>query len=238
MKKITSKDNSVFKELKKLQQKKYRDVASKYLVFGEDLVDEARKSGLLLQVITLDEKNSNADILFDDVLFNVLQGNDDHKIGALVARRDDYNNISNKVLVLDAVQDPSNVGVLLRSAQAFGFNTVVRSKTSADFYNEKTVRASKGAVCHLNLLTVDLAEFLENKVRLGYRLYISEINDVSHDDNDQENIILVLGNEGSGVSENLKTICHTKIHIRTSGVESLNVGVAGSILMHELTNKK
>lgn len=234
MKKITSKDNSVFKYYKKLQLKKYRDIENKYLVFGQDLVDEAIKSNNAIQIITSVENDDKADIYFEKKLFDILQGNDDHKVGALIQKRE-IDLPSNRILVLDNVQDPSNVGTLLRSALGFGFNKVVRSKESCDFYNEKTIRASKGSISHLSLLTKDLESYLNALLEDGYTICLSEVSEGDTGFKRYEKVALVLGNEGSGIGQNLKKIKHQKVHINTTGVESLNVSVAGSILMYELS---
>ena len=234
--KISSKDNQVFKYLKKLSLKKYRDQAKEYLVFGKDFIDEAIKTKTLLYVFTCDENTVDATYFFESGLFNIIQNSSDHKIGALVKMNNEIDfTLSNKILVLDSVQDPANVGMLLRSALAFGFSTIVASKGCADYYNEKTIKASKGSLFHLNLLNRNLDSFLNIAKDLGYDLYFADTKQGSFSNNNKNKSILLLGNEGNGISQQLLTIPHNKIHINTLKVESLNVAIAGAIIMYEMS---
>jgi TrmH family RNA methyltransferase len=239
MKKITSSDNPTFKALEKLKLKKYRDENDKFLVFGEDIVLEAKLTNSIETIFCVDsaiDKYLEAELSFPESLFSILQGNNDHQIGALVKKTSPKDITSSKqILVLDDIQDPSNLGMLLRSAVSFGFSTVIRSRACADYYNEKAIRASKGALFHLNLLTSDLSECLESLYKQSFSIIISEVSKKTSNSKLNDKIALVLGNEGSGVKEDLKKANYHYKHIETKGFESLNVAVAGSILMYELS---
>ncbi|MDR2867547.1 MAG: RNA methyltransferase [Acholeplasmatales bacterium] len=236
MKKILSSDNPTYKYLEHLKLKKYRDESNEFLVFGEDIINEARRSANLKYCFCLEgyeEKYPEVELVLAKSLFFNLQGTQDHFLGALVTKNPAKPQ-NDKILILDEVQDPSNVGMLLRSALSFGFTTVVRSKGCSDFYNEKTIKASKGALFHLNLLQKDLEIYLEELFLQQYSILISEVSPHNSPLPKLKKIALVLGNEGRGIQPPLKKAHYLKIHLQTQDFDSLNVAVAGSILMWDL----
>jgi TrmH family RNA methyltransferase len=141
------------------------------------------------------------------------------------------------LLVLDAIQDPGNVGTLIRSAAAFGWDGVVCVSGTADPWGAKTVRASAGVVFRIPIWGVKLQQARDAFVERGTALYVASteghpIGDVV--DRTTGSSALVLGNEGSGVRESLRGMARQTVSVPMGGaVESLNVGVAGSILMYE-----
>jgi len=142
--------------------------------------------------------------------------------------------LTNQVLILEGIQDPGNLGTLLRSALAFNFKTVILDNT-VDLYNDKVVRSTQGAMFYLNIINMKALDFIKDHPE--YTIYGTALNGASLDSIlPQKNIVIVLGNEGAGVSKELLNITSQNITIKTSDVESLNVGVAGSIIMHYLNN--
>jgi TrmH family RNA methyltransferase len=129
------------------------------------------------------------------------------------------------------VQDPDNVGALIRSAAAFGFLHIILSPHCADLYNEKTIRASKGSIFDVYVERKNLPQALIDLKLQGYQILYAD----AHESGSHEPIqktALIVGNEGRGISEEVKKKSDGSIHIETRHVESLNVSVAGAILMY------
>jgi len=142
------------------------------------------------------------------------------------------------VLVLDNISDPTNLGTLLRSAKAFGFDSVFISNGSVDYFNDKVIRGSQGAIFKLNLLKGDIFSFL-NKIKKTHQILGTnvrngfDVNEV----NLSEKLALILGNEARGVSSEVEAIVDKNLFIKMDNTESLNVSIAGSILMYEIAKK-
>lgn len=233
---ITSVNNHLIKETVKLKQKKYRDEGKVFIVEGYHLYEEAKKVGIVRQIFTTDKMITGDNVVqvSDAVLSKISQMKSPQRVLA-VCNKLEKNTLTNRVLILEKIQDPGNLGTLLRSALAFGFDTVVLDNT-VDLYNDKVIRSTQGAMFKLNFIYQAAIDFIEKNP--GYTIYGTSMDgdamtDIEYDDN----IALILGNEGSGVS--VKTLMKTdrNITIKTKEVESLNVGVAGSIIMHEISNK-
>lgn len=227
---IESKQNKNYKLWVKLKNKKYRDQHDMFLVYGKHLIEQARNKNILVEVIT---SNSEKDgTLISESLMKDLQQTVSWIDEIGVCKKVMIKKDSNKVLLLDDVQDPDNVGALLRSAVAFGFTHVIMSNQSADLYNEKTIRASKGAIfdCYIERKPLkDALDLLKEKdfLIVGADAHGDEPIKAQHD-----KIALILGNEGHGLSDDIKPFIDQMVTIETSHVESLNVSVAGAILMY------
>ncbi len=226
---ITSKQNKNFKLYQSLKYKKYRDQHGLFLAYGKHLVDAAKAKGFVHEIIT-----SNTDIegtLYDEVLFKEFQQAETYFDVIAVCKKVTNPLTSNRVLLLDDVQDPDNVGALIRSASAFGFLHILLSPQCADLYNEKTVRASKGAIFDVYVERKPLHEALVQLKQQGYHLLYADAHETG-DPSFHDKTVLILGNEGHGISESIKAISDGAVHIDTKRVESLNVSVAGAILMY------
>jgi TrmH family RNA methyltransferase len=145
-----------------------------------------------------------------------------------------------KVLLLEDIQDPGNVGNLIRSAAAFGFSSVILSRGCADVYSPKVVRSTGGAICNLDIIhKSDIFECVKILKKQNYRLIATDLygeNNISSLKN--EKIILSLGNEGNGVSDKLKSMADFvfTVPFNKNSIESLNVSTAGAIGMYLFTN--
>lgn len=229
---IDSETNSKIKYWKNLKQKKYRDLENKFLVYGEHLITEALKSNQVETIISTDE-SLEADFYINHKLAKMLCDLPSIPKRMAVVYKNNVKTISsNKVLVLDKVQDPDNLGALLRSALAFGFNDVLLSLDSVDLYNDKVVRASQGALFSLNITSDNLVIKLEELKKAGY-LLVGASNKNSPKKKDTLKLALILGNEGQGISLEVEKLIDIFDTIKTNKVESLNVSVAGAILMYE-----
>lgn len=227
---IESKDNQRFKSWMKLKLKKHRDETNLFLVYGKKLVELAQSYGVCVELITTNP-DVNGTLISNKLMTELSQTETTFDIMAVCKKQ--VNPVkSDKILVLDDVQNPDNVGALLRSALAFGFKHVVLSLKSADLYNEKTIRASQGAIFEVYVERLNLVEFLLNKQNEGYQVFGADAH-ASANQPDDKPFILILGNEGNGLSSEVKELLNGFINIKTEGVESLNVVVAGSILMYE-----
>ncbi len=230
--KILSKHNKSYKLWLKLKQKKHRDENDLFLVFGEHLIEKAKAHDVVIDLITANEDKEG--IILPDELFAKLQMTQTVIDQIAVCRKTNLKIASNHILMLDDIQDPDNMGGLIRSAVAFGFRHLIISLKSADVYNEKVVRASQGAIFDIYIERIPLDKAIETLKNQGYYfLYADAHNNVNS--SVPAKLVLVLGNEGQGVSQEIKDLCDEAIHIATQNVESLNVGVAGGILMHGLS---
>ena len=239
---ITSLDNDNVKKWKKLCKKKYRDEFGIYLVEGEHLVEEAYKSGVLDKVIVLDgESYSYDNIIY--VSYEVMKAisslDTPNRIMGVCKKKESSELVGKKYLLLDGVQDPGNLGTIVRSAVAFNIDTIVLSDDTVDLYNPKVLRSTQGMIFHTNIIECDLVDVINELHSNDITVYGTDVNngidarDLS--DLDKTSFALVMGNEGNGVRKEIKELCDKNLYINMNeNVESLNVGVATSILLYEL----
>ena len=233
---ITSLTNEKIKEYSKLSQGKYREEKGMFIVEGPHLVDEANKLGLLVEVITTDPDVSGT--LVSDAVMKKLS-NTVHPVKVMgICKFVKKTELTSKILVLDTISDPTNLGTLLRSAIAFGFDTVFLSNGSVDCYNDKVIRGSQGAIFKINIIKGDLITFLE-KIKKTHQILGTNVR-VGKDVTTVElkpNLALILGNEARGMCEEANNFTDDNLFIKMHNTESLNVSVAGSILMYEISKK-
>ena len=140
--------------------------------------------------------------------------------------------------MLDGIQDPGNLGTIIRSAVAFNFDTVVLSRNTVDLYNPKVIRSTKGMLFNMNIIVRELDSFI-NELD-GYIIYGTDVINGNNirDIDVADKLGIVIGNEGRGISSNVKDLCDKFIYIdMNNDCESLNASVAASILMYEVNNK-
>lgn len=236
---IESITNKKIVEWCKLKTKKYRDITNMFIVEGKHLVIEAYKSGCLKYVLTLDDEEYENVITYkvnESILKKLSSLVTTPRIIGIVCKKDEEP-IGNKVLVLDNIQDPGNLGTIIRSAVAFNIDTIVLSKNSVDLYNEKVIQSTQGNMFYINIVSKDLIGFL-NIIKGEYKIISTDVNkgkDITNFKNDKKYAI-IMGNEGNGVSEEIKNMADDFMYIKTSdNCESLNVAVASSIIMYELS---
>jgi TrmH family RNA methyltransferase len=227
---IESKQNKQFKSWMKLKLKKYRDQQDMFLVYGKHLIDKAKEKKSLIDVIT-----SNPDkegILISEALMKDLQQTPSWIDEIGLCKKHNIALQSNRILCLDEVQDPDNVGALIRSASAFGFNHIIFSEHSADLYNEKTIRASKGAFFDCFVERKPLLYAIKELKQQGYQVIAADAHASGDLLDKPDKVALILGNEGHGLSDKIKEEVNQFVTIETQNVESLNVSVAGAIIMY------
>ena len=234
---ITSKDNNKIKHANSLKESKYRKEYQEFLSEGKKTLEMALKAGCVKEIFTTKEINKIPEdivqyIVSEDLLKKISSTVNPegvvfvNKIYQRKAKRMD------KVVYLDKVSDPGNVGTIIRTALAFDYDAVILSNGCCDPYNEKVVAASKGAIFSLPIISGNLEEFKE-----GRKVIVSALNEKAVDIRElkkPESFILVVGNEANGVSKDIleKADIVTKIEIKN--IDSLNVAIATGILMDHL----
>ncbi len=241
---ISSKQNDKIKEVLKLRKSSYQKEVGLFIVEGFHLIEMASSSNLLEAVYTLEEiKNIDASIpqyiINKDILDKI--SNYKNSQGALgIVRIKNHQEVhSNLVLYLDDVQDPGNVGTILRTALSFNFLDVILSNNSCSVYNEKVIQASQGAIFDLNIQNGD-SSFLKELKNKGYRVIATSLQSSIPLEklNISEKIVLVLGNEAHGVSKEILDLANESIRIDIDKIDSLNVAIAGAISMYYIKSQK
>lgn len=237
----TSIDNKKIKDIKKLNQKKYRDQMGLFLVEGEHLVLEAYKSGYLEYIILLEGHNIGIDkdnIYVTDKVMSYITELDNHQRVIGVCRKLDRKEIIGNVLLLDGIQDPGNLGTIIRSCAAFSFDTIILSRETVDLYNSKVIRATQGLIFNSNIIIADIKEEINELKTKGYKIIGTKVDGgtLIEKIDVKTNVALIMGNEGNGVSDEVLDMCDMYAHIKMNEkCESLNVGVAASIMLYELS---
>lgn len=148
--------------------------------------------------------------------------------------------IGKRILVLEGVQDPGNVGTLIRSAVAFGFSGIVMDRNSADPFSPKAVHSSAGSVLAPWILRDDnLIDIISNLKSAGFKVLATDLKGKAENQlGEIEKLALVMGNEGNGISDNIRNCADIlfKIPMDSRAVESLNVGAAGAVAMFMVKN--
>lgn len=234
----TSTSNEKIKNIKKLQNKKYRDQKNLFIVEGEHLVKEAFSLSRLELLIVEENYDIDIDIpklIVSDRVMKYLSELETptHYLG--VVKKNNNNFVGKRIIALDGVQDPGNLGTIIRSSVAFNFDTILLSKDCVDTYNSKVLRATQGMILKVNIIRCDLCEVLSKLD--NYKIYGTSVVDGKNikDVKEKNNIVVVMGNEGTGVTNEVQELCNDFIYIpMNKNCESLNVAVASSIIMHEL----
>ncbi len=237
---ITSLNNEKVKFWQKLQHKKYRDANELFLVEDDHLIKEALKRKVVVEIITID-KNAQYDLPTYYVTSKIINLLSKQVTGAktiAVCHFLESREVKGNVIVLDDIQDPGNLGTIIRSAVAFNFDTLFLSNNSVDLYNPKSIRASEGMFFHLNVLRGDIEKFLKSLDNSYLKITTDVQNGQDIKDVSSLKYAIVIGNEGKGVSKAVATLCNQKVLIKMQpNCESLNAGVAASILMYEVNHE-
>lgn len=232
---ITSLTNKAVKDLIKLKQKKYRD--DYYLVEGEHLVEEALKSNVVDLLISTKEIQSDYDLLLvsEEVMARLAFTKTPQSIMARCRKEDKHEIIDGcRYLLLDSLQDPGNIGTLIRTALAFGIDQVILSNDCVELYNDKLLRSMQGAHFNINCIYKSLDEAIDILKNKGVYVVGSsldngiDINQVPRNDK----MAFIVGNEGNGMSKEILAKTDKNVYIPIAGIESLNVAIAGSIMMY------
>lgn len=239
---ITSLNNNKVKYWKKLEDKKFRDSENKFMVEGDHLVNEALKNNLLLEVITILDADYPVDTyrVTNDIMKKISnQKSTPNVIG--ICQKIKEKEITGNVLILDEIQDPGNLGTIIRSSVAFEFETIILVNNCVDLYNEKVIRASEGMIFNSNVIRSDVNSILEKLKLNDYVIYGTSLNNGISPKNiaKNEKIAIIIGNEGKGMSEKCARLCDKFVTLKMNNLcESLNAGVAASLIMYEIYDNK
>ena len=257
---ITSKENEKVKHIKKLKDKKYRDEKSQYIIEGVKMIEEAIAENQVVDTVVICEEYINNDTLSSKFLYEIAENECiyvNEKIfssltdvvnpqGILAIM--DKNNSNKKIdytdkfiLILDDVQDPGNLGTILRTADSVGLKQIVVSKGSVDIYNSKVVRSTMGAIFRTRVIEVeDMEETILQIKKEKFKVLVTSLNtDKSIYDKKLDKVAVVIGNEARGVSEKVIKKADELVKIPMLGrAESLNASVAASVIMYEYVRQQ
>lgn len=251
MKEITSLQNNQVKRWRKLLSKKGRQTYKTFLIEGIHLVEEAAHSenveircliGTEEMRPTIEKLNVDVPIYLvnEKIVKEISDTETSQEIFAEVKNlsSEELPSIEAPFLFLDAVQDPGNVGTLIRTAAACGFEGVVLGKGTADAYNPKTLRSAQGSTFHIRLFEGDLLQWIHHFKKQNVPVYGTALHSEAVEYQNvpsSDKFALIVGNEGSGVASDILDAVDKSLYIPIrGGAESLNVGIAAAVLMYHL----
>lgn len=244
IKEIKSINNSYIKELAKLKIKKNRDIEKRFLVEGYHLIDMAKdyiETILISDIKDYNIINNKEYILVTKEIINKLASTQSPQGIIAVVKTKEEGIKEGNVLILDNLQDPSNVGTLIRSALAFNITNIILSNDCVDIYNDKVIRGSQGSIFKINYQYGNIVNIIEKLKTKNYHIYGTALENGIELDKVKlhDRFALILGNEGNGINKEILSKTDVNIFIPISqSIDSLNVAVAGGILMHEFSKLK
>ena len=239
---IKSLQNDKIKNLVKLHNKKHRQLQKQFLVEGEHLIKEAMMANcvslLILEENCINIFDYNSKLLYvsQDVMNKISQNVSQVKMIAVCDMLENNNQEFDTFVMLDNLQDPGNVGTIIRTALSFNYPKIYLSKNCVDVYNDKLIRSTQGAIFKVSIEICDLKEKIIELQNQDFQVFGTALrNAVGLKEIQKVNKYgIILGNEGSGVSDEILDITNQNIFIEINNFESLNVAVAASICMYEL----
>lgn len=238
---ISSLQNDKIKELVSLHEKKNRDKLGQFLIEGEHLIEEAYKTQQLKEIFVLEDFDFDLfvpkTIVSEQILKKLSKQVSAPKVIGLASKKNE-GPIKGNVLMLDEIQDPGNLGTIIRSAVAFNIETIVLSPNSVDVYNEKVIRSTQGLIFKVNIIRKDLFETIELLKKNKYTIISSSLDGGDEYIVHNNKYALIVGNEGAGVSQELIDVSDELYKLdMDKNVESLNVAVATSIMLYNLNRR-
>ena len=257
---ITSKDNDIVKKIRKLKDKKYRDELGVYVIEGIKVIEEAINENVEIEKIVICEDCTEASIIPQKLMYAIAKYNciyvskkvfevltdvvAPQGILAIVRRPEknekiDYN--AELILALDGIQDPGNLGTILRTADSVNLNQIIVTKNTADCYNPKVVRSTMGAILRIKIIeTESLVNTLKEAKKNKYKIVATSLDTQNNIyDIDYNKKVIVIGNEANGVTKEVQSMADNKVKIPMLGkTESLNASVATGIMLYEYVRQK
>ena len=257
---ITSKENETIKAIKKLKDKKYRDLQNEYIVEGIKMIEEAVAENANIHKIVICEECVKDGVIRQKLLYTIAKYDviyvtkkvyesitdvsNPQGILAVIEKKNEKQEIGKKddlIVVLDGLQDPGNLGTILRTLDSANLKHIILSKDTADPYNPKVVRSTMGAIYRINMIvSEDIKETIRELHKNGYTILATSLqtNKSIYDVSYQKKAIII-GNEAKGVSKELLEMADEKIKIPMMGkTESLNASVATGIIVYEYVRQK
>lgn len=257
---ISSKDNEFIKHIKKLKDKKYRDMNKEFVIEGIKLIREAIEEKAEIKQIIICDNCLDSDIIPKELMYEIAKYecvyvtesifkvisdvNTPQGILAIIGRNAgeaqiDY--MQDIIVALDDIQDPGNLGTILRTVDSIGLNQILVSKGTADSYNPKVVRSTMGAIFRVRIIECeDLENTLREVKKHKFELVVTSLQtEKSLYDIDFDKKVIVIGNEANGVEKKIQNLADKKIKIPMLGkTESLNASVATGIVLYEYVRQK
>lgn len=226
---ITATSNPTIKAIKKLEQKKYRIQFQASLIYNDKVITEAVKAQQVLCLIDTKDHDGFATLVVNELVLKYLHPHHHADLLAIVNHHQVQPITTDQVLVLDHIQDPGNLGTMLRSAYAFGIKDVVVSPHSCDLYSPKIMISSAGSYFHMNIVEMELSQYLKTSDLPTIMSFL----DLPSSEQFPKTFNLVIGSENHGIDQALKSYCDYNYVIPTK-FESLNVSVACGIMLANL----
>ena len=257
---ISSKDNELVKNIKKLKDKKYRDLENVYIVEGIKMVKEAILENSSIKQIIICDDCEKSDLISKEMMYEIAKYDciyvtnkifkyitevqTPQGVMAIIEKnnKDKEINYNEDIIVaLDDIQDPGNLGTILRTVDSIGLSQILVSKGTADPYNPKVVRSTMGAIYRVKVIECDnLKETLKEIKKNKFKILVTSLDDSkSVYDMKYYKKVIVIGNEANGVEEEIVKLADEKIKIPMLGkTESLNASVAAGIILYEYVRQK
>lgn len=257
---ISSKDNELVKNIKKLKDKKYRDLENVYIVEGIKMVKEAILENSSIKQIIICDDCEKSDLISKEMMYEIAKYDciyvtnkifkyitevqSPQGVMAIIEKNNkdkEINYNEDIIVVLDDIQDPGNLGTILRTVDSIGLSQILVSKGTADPYNPKVVRSTMGAIYRVKVIECNnLKETLKEIKKNKFKILVTSLEDSkSVYDIKYYKKVIVIGNEANGVEEDIVKLADEKIKIPMLGkTESLNASVATGVVLYEYVRQK
>ena len=260
MQQITSKENKLIKHIIKLKEKKYRKEYNEYIIEGAKIVQEAIQEKVKIKQIIISENAINTDLILNHLkeelqkinyikvpsnIFKLISEVEKPQgVLAIIEKEKQEENIDvnqDIILALDDLQDPGNLGTIIRTADSVGLKQILISKGTTEAYNPKVIRSTMGAIFRVKIIECEnLKETLKKLQKNNFKIMVTDLNtDKSIYDIKLQKKVIIIGNEANGVSEEVKNIADTRVIIPMFGkTESLNASIATGVILYEYVRQK
>lgn len=245
---ITSRKNKIVIDTIALRENRISQEKQLFIIEGEHLLEMASRANNIKYILTNKHIN-NVDqdidqyIVTDDILDKISFNKSAPKVICVCKYINNKVDVGETLIYLDGIQDPGNLGTILRSSLAFSIYNILLSNDSVNKYNEKSIQASQGAIFNLNIRSSSIADLMDLK-KQGYKIVVTtlannaiSLNNFNFDMSAK--YIFVFGNEGQGIKKEIIDLADYNVFIEMKNIDSLNVAIAASILMykHSLINR-
>ena len=260
MQQITSKENKLIKHIIKLKEKKYRKEYNEYIIEGAKIVQEAIQEKVKIKQIIISENAINTDLILNHLkeelqkinyikvpsnIFKLISEVEKPQgVLAIIEKEKQEENIDvnqDIILALDDLQDPGNLGTIIRTADSVGLKQILISKGTTEAYNPKVIRSTMGAIFRVKIIECEnLKETLKKLQKNNFKIMVTDLNtDKSIYDIKLQKNVIIIGNEANGVSEEIKNMADTRAIIPMFGkTESLNASIATGVILYEYVRQK
>lgn len=257
---ISSKENELIKHIKKLKDKKERDLSNEYIIEGIKLIQEAIQEKAKIKQIIICEECEKAEAIPKEIMYEIAryeciyitkklynyltEVKTPQGILAVIEKESNEKNIDYTqeiIVALDGIQDPGNLGTILRTVDSIGLTQILVSKDTADSFNPKVVRSTMGAIFRVKVIECeDLEKTLKEIKKHKFEIVVTSLQTKnSIYDIDYNKKVIVIGNEANGVQEKIQKLADKKVKIPMLGkTESLNASVATGIILYEYVRQK